>query len=190
VDGFTFCRRIRGEWKLPVIMLTARSDGYDKVTGLEVGADDYVTKPFELPELLARIRAQLRRNREYVHESAEWKRIEVGPLVVDEGLHDALLDAAPLGLTSKEFDLLWLLASHAGQALHKDWIFEQVWGYDAELGLKILPVYVRRIRQKIERDPDRPLLLHTVRGHGYRLAQDSPAEIASPARTSPESRPG
>ena len=96
--------------------------------------------------------------------------------MVDEGLHDATVHERPVGLTDKEFDLLWLLASHAGQALNKDWIFEQVWGYDSELGIKILPVYIRRIRLKIERDPDRPALLHTVRGYGYRLAAEEPED--------------
>ncbi|MBW3623503.1 MAG: response regulator transcription factor [Armatimonadetes bacterium] len=178
VDGITFCRRLRSDWRLPIVMLTARSDGYDKVMGLEVGADDYITKPFALPELLARIRAHLRRTREYGIDALERQQKTVGPLVVDEGLHDATVEEKPVGLTDKEFDLLWLLASHAGQALNKDWIFEQVWGYDSELGIKILPVYIRRLRQKIERDPDRPVLLHTVRGYGYRLAAEEPDEAA------------
>lgn len=169
IDGVTFCRRIRSQWMTPLIMLTARSDSLDKVIGLEVGADDYISKPFELPELLARIRAQLRRTGEYNSPLVEHQRIQLGEIVVDEAVHDALRNGAPVGLTNKEFELLWLLATHAGQALNKNWIFEEVWGYDADLGIKMLAVYIRRLREKIERDPDRPELLQTVRGFGYRL---------------------
>ena len=169
VDGITFCRRIRSDWTLPVIMLTARSDALDKVIGLEVGADDYVTKPFELPELLARIRAQLRRSVEYNSPSVEDQKVRLGDVIVDKGVHDAFRDGELVGLTNKEFELLWLLATHAGRALDKNWIFEEVWGYDADLGIKMLAVYIRRLREKIERDPDRPELVQTVRGFGYRL---------------------
>lgn len=170
VDGVTFCRRVRKDWRLPIIMLTARSDGSDKVVGLEVGADDYVTKPFELSELVARVRAQLRRAGEYSTADGSPECYTFGPLKVDAGLRDAVVEGRSAGLTSREFDLLFLLARNHGRVLEKSWILEQVWGYDAELGLKVLAVYVRRLRQKIERDPDNPQLLHTVRGYGYKLA--------------------
>jgi DNA-binding response OmpR family regulator len=177
LDGISFCRRIRQQWKLPIIILTARSDSYDKVVGLEVGADDYVTKPFGIPELLARIRAQLRRNQEYSHESEKAPQQKVlGNVVLDEALHDARVEGNPVGLTAKEFDLFWLLANHPGRALEKYWIFEQVWGYDADLGIKILAVYIRRLREKLENDPNNPTLIQTVRGFGYRLAN---AELLS-----------
>jgi two-component system, OmpR family, response regulator VicR len=178
VDGITFCRRIRSDWRLPIIMLTARSDSLDKVIGLEVGADDYVTKPFELEELLARIRAQLRRTGEYNSSLIEHRRIRLGDVIVDEAVHDAFRDGEPVGLTHKEFELLWLLATHAGQALNKDWIFEEVWGYDADLGIKMLAVYIRRLREKIERDPERPERILTVRGFGYRLLADPESDPA------------
>jgi DNA-binding response OmpR family regulator len=175
IDGITFCRRIRTQWKTPLIILTARSDSLDKVIGLEVGADDYLTKPFELPELLARIRAQIRRSGEYNSPLIERRRIQLGEVIVDEAVHDAFRNDVPLGLTNKEFELLWLLATHAGQALNKNWIFEEVWGYDADLGIKMLAVYIRRLREKIERDPDRPELVQTVRGFGYRLVAEPDA---------------
>ncbi len=169
-DGFTACRRIRARWQTPIIMLTAKGETADKVVGLEMGADDYVVKPFEPRELLARVRAQLRRAQEFSRPEGRNEKITLGDLVVDESLHDAVLNGHPIGLTHKEFELLHLLARHAGKALHKDWIFEQVWGYDAELGGKTLAVYVRRLRSKIESDPDHPRSLLTVRGFGYKLA--------------------
>jgi DNA-binding response OmpR family regulator len=173
IDGITFCRRIRQQWKTPIIILTARSDSYDKVVGLEVGADDYVTKPFGIPELLARIRAQLRRSQEYSQESEQPPQQKVlGKVVLDEGLHDACIDGNPVGLTSKEFDLFCLLANHPGRALEKYYIFERVWGYDADMGIKILAVYIRRLREKLESDPDNPTLIQTVRGFGYRLSNE------------------
>jgi DNA-binding response OmpR family regulator len=169
VDGVTLCRRIRARHRVPIIMLTGRDAIADKVVGLEVGADDYITKPFDPPELLARVRAQLRRSQEYNEPAQQSDKIVVGPLVVDPGVRDALFYNRPAGLTQKEFELLHLLARHQGRALARDWLFEQVWGYDAELGVKTLAVYIRRLRCKIEDDPDNPCLLRTVRGFGYQL---------------------
>src|SRR5438067_190556 len=146
VDGVTLCRRVRSRLRLPIIMLTGRDGVADKVVGLEVGADDYVTKPFDPPELLARVRAQLRRAQEYNEPAAESDRIVIGRLVVDPGVRDAFFCDRPAGLTQKEFELLHLLARHQGRALARDWLFEQVWGYDAELGIKTLAVYIRRLR--------------------------------------------
>jgi DNA-binding response OmpR family regulator len=168
-DGFTACRRIRARWQTPIIMLTAKGEMADKVVGLEMGADDYVVKPFEPRELLARVRAQLRRAQEFSRPKEQDEKITLGDLVVDVTLHDAIIAGRPADLTHKEFELLYLLARHAGKALQKDWIFEQVWGYDAELGGKTLAVYVRRLRSKIESDPDSPRYLLTVRGFGYKL---------------------
>jgi DNA-binding response OmpR family regulator len=168
-DGFTACRRIRARWQTPIIMLTAKGETADKVVGLEMGADDYIVKPFEPRELLARIRAQLRRTQEFSRPKEPDEKITLGDLVVDVTLHDAIIAGRPADLTHKEFELLHLLARHAGKALQKDWIFEQVWGYDAELGGKTLAVYVRRLRSKIESDPDSPRYLLTVRGFGYKL---------------------
>jgi DNA-binding response OmpR family regulator len=170
VDGITLCRRIRARYRLPIIMLTARDSSADKIVGLEVGADDYITKPFDPQEVLARVRAQIRRCREYSAETRENHRIVLGDLVVDMDAHDALIADSPAHLTAKEFELLYVLARNRGRALARDWLFEQVWGYDAELGVKTLAVYVRRLRCKIEADPDNPRYLLTVRGYGYKMA--------------------
>lgn len=169
VDGVSLCRRIRAKHRLPIIMLTARDASSDKVIGLEVGADDYITKPFEPQEVLARVRAHLRRAGEYSVEPEKREKIVVGHLVVDIDAHDAFFADRPANLTEKEFELLHVLARNRGRALARDWLFEQVWGYDAELGVKTLAVYVRRLRCKIEEDPDNPRYLLTVRGYGYKM---------------------
>jgi two-component system response regulator VicR len=168
-DGLSFCRRVRARWQFPIVMVTARGESADKVVGLELGADDYLTKPFEPRELLARVRAQLRRVGEYNAAEARPDVIELGRLAIDVDRRDAYLDGRPAGLTDREFELLHLLARHRGKAMNKDYLFETVWGYDAELATKALAVYVRRLRQKIEADPDNPKFLLTVRGFGYKL---------------------
>lgn len=169
IDGLSVCRRARAKHTMPIMMLTARDSSSDKIIGLEVGADDYITKPFEPDEILARVRAHLRRTQEYHAPVAEQKQIRVGELIVDLDLHDAIVRGKPVGLTAREFELLHLLARQRNRALERDWIFEQVWGYDAELGIKALAVCVRRVRCKIEDDPENPRYLHTVRGYGYKL---------------------
>src|SRR5438552_13608215 len=134
VDGISLCRRVRARHRLPIIMLTARESSSDKVIGLEVGADDYITKPFEPQEVLARVRAHLRRTQEYNTERREADRIPIGKLVVDNDARDAYLNGRQAHLTEKEYELLQVLARNRGRALERDWLFEQVWGYDAELG--------------------------------------------------------
>jgi DNA-binding response OmpR family regulator len=177
IDGFTFCRQIRAEHRMPILLLTARIDSTDKVIGLEVGADDYLTKPFEPRELIARVRAQLRRATEYNTAAPAPDRITVGSLVIDADQRDAFRGGTPAHLTDREFELLHLLARHQGKALAAEWIFENVWGFDAELGLKTLTVYINRLRRKIEADPAHPRYLINVRGFGYKLAGggDQPA---------------
>ncbi len=172
MDGISVCRRARSRHNLPILLLTARDALADKMIGLEVGADDYITKPFEPQEILARVRAHLRRTREYdsFHREIGSSKITVGALQIDLDLHDAVISGKPAGLTSREFDTLLLLARNRGRALANDWIFEQVWGYDAELGIKALVVCIRRIRCKIEQNPEQPQLLLTVRGYGYKLS--------------------
>ena len=170
MDGVTVCRRVRAKHSLPIMMLTARDSSSDKIVGLEVGADDYVTKPFEPQEILARVRAHLRRTREYDAGPSAEHKIVLGRVVVDHDLHDAVVDGVPVHLTAREFDLLYLLARNRDRALSRDRIFEEIWGYDAELGAKALAVCVRRLRCKIEADPDNPVYLHTVRGYGYKLS--------------------
>jgi DNA-binding response OmpR family regulator len=168
-DGFTLCRQIRTRHRMPILLLTARGESTDKVVGLEVGADDYLTKPFDPRELVARVRALLRRSQEYSQPAEKDNRISLGRLVLDVDGRTVLRDGKSVSLTDREFELLHLLARHRGKALSSDWIFENVWGYDAELGLKTLTVYVQRVRQKIEEDPRHPRVLVTVRGHGYKL---------------------
>ena len=169
MDGVSICRRLRARHQFPVIMVTARDSASDKVIGLEVGADDYVTKPFEPNEVLARVRAQLRRAREYSIVEGRDDKIVVGRLVVDMSAHEAFVADRPANLTPKEFELLSVLARNQGKAMARDFLFEQIWGYDAELGVKALAVCVRRLRMKIEEDPDDPRYLLTVRGFGYKL---------------------
>ncbi len=170
VDGITFCRRVRAKHHLPIIMLTARDGSSDKIIGLEVGADDYVTKPFDQHEVVARVRAQLRRSAEYSATTQEQRQIVIGRLVIDLDAHDAYFADRAANLTQKEFELLELLARNRGRAMARDYLFEHIWGYDAELGEKTLTVTVSRLRQKIEEDPDNPRYLLTVRGFGYKLA--------------------
>lgn len=168
-DGLTLCRQLRTRHTLPILLLTARSSGTDKVVGLEIGADDYITKPFDPAELVARVRAHLRRSREYSSATPPPRRISLGDVVLDVEAREVHRDGTALPLTQREFDLLHLLARHRDKALASDWIFEHVWGYDAALGTKNLAVCVQRVRRKIEADPARPALLRTVRGFGYKL---------------------
>jgi DNA-binding response OmpR family regulator len=174
-DGLTFCRRVRSKWQFPVLMVTARGESGDKVVGLELGADDYLVKPFEPRELLARVRAQIRRASEYNAAEARPNVIEMGSavggptLVIDVDRRDAFVDGRAAGLTDREFELLHLLARNRDKAMNKDYLFETIWGYDAELATKALAVYVRRLRQKIEADADNPRYLLTIRGFGYKL---------------------
>jgi DNA-binding response OmpR family regulator len=179
-DGISLCRRVRANFRLPIIMLTARDDTATKVVGLEIGADDYITKPFDPQEVVARVRAQIRRKNEYSEPQKEERKILVGHLIVDEDARDAYIADRRAGLTDKEFELLLVLARNNGRALASDWLFEQVWGMDAELGGKTLAVYIRRLRCKVEPDPDKPQYITTVRGYGYRMvspvATDSNAE--------------
>lgn len=172
LDGFALCRQIRLHYQMPILFLTARDDSADKVIGLEVGADDYLTKPFVPRELVARVRAQLRRALEYSQPLQAPNVISLGSLRVDMDLHDAVRDDQPMHLTEREFSLLHLLSRHRDKALATTWIFENVWGFGSEMGVKTLAVYVRRLRQKIEIDPDNPVHLVTIRGFGYKLTSD------------------
>jgi DNA-binding response OmpR family regulator len=169
-DGLSACGRIRARHQMPIIILSTRREIEDRVAGLEKGADDYIAKPFEPRELVARVRAQLRRARELSRAGDAADLIRAGRLVVDPAVQDALVDGKPVGLSRKEFELLHLLASRAGKAVSRDFLIEQLWAGD-ELGSdKNVAVYIRRIRQKIESDPDQPEILLTVRGFGYRVA--------------------
>ena len=167
-DGMDVCSRIRDRHRMPIVILSTRAQLEDRVTGLETGADDYIVKPFEGAEMVARVRAQLRRAQQ-LSTSDEQVVFRAGPLTIDGSVQDALLDGRPAGLTQKEFQLLRFLAQRAGRAVSRDMLVSQLWA-DDELGSdKNVAVYIRRIRQKIENDPDAPQLLVTVRGFGYRL---------------------
>ncbi|ODU26895.1 MAG: DNA-binding response regulator [Pseudonocardia sp. SCN 73-27] len=169
-DGLTVCRRLRTLGDLPIIIITARSDSADVIAGLEAGADDYVTKPVVAGELAARIRALLRRRRP--HPDAD--RLTVGDVEVrpDEGLVRCHRDGGTVEvhLTRTEFRLLAELAAAGGRVVTREELLRRVWGYDYLGDTRLLDVHVRRLRCKIERDPDRPALVLTVRGAGYRAA--------------------
>lgn len=172
-SGFDFCRQMRQiGLRQPVIMLTARFDEMDKVLGLEMGADDYVTKPFGLRELVSRIRAQLRRAYgDYAN--AESEIMIVADLVLDLTTGQARRGEQIIPLTPTEFRLLTYLARHRGQALTRTQIVESVWGFAPDLeSEKTIKVHIRHLREKIENDPSRPRLLLTVSGIGYRLASE------------------
>ena len=165
MDGLSLCRWIRERSQLPVIMITALGEETDRLTGLEFGADDYLTKPFSPRELVARVKAVLRRS----SPATSSVPIEFGDLVVDPGRREARKGGSPLRLTTLEFDLLWFLASNPNCVFDRSELMTQVWGYTSELDTGTVTVHVRRLRAKIEDDPARPRHLETVWGSGYRL---------------------
>jgi DNA-binding response OmpR family regulator len=165
-DGLALCRWIRSRGELPVIMLTARGEEADRIVGLELGADDYVTKPFSPRELAVRVRTVLRRT---AHASLSAERLELGRLVIDARTREVTLDTQTLRLTAKEFDLLFFLASHPRQVFSRDQLMDRVWGYAAALDTGTVTVHVQRLRSKIEVDPKSPQHLETVWGVGYRF---------------------
>ena len=165
-DGLELCRWIRSTSDLPVILLTARVEETDRIVGLELGADDYVTKPFSPRELATRVRTVLRRARP---SRPPIERVSVGPLEIDAAKREAHRDGALLSLTAKEFDLLWFLASNPNRVFSRDQLMARVWGYSAALDTGTVTVHVRRLREKLEDDASKPQLLETVWGAGYRL---------------------
>ncbi|MHB8088948.1 MAG: response regulator transcription factor [Anaerolineaceae bacterium] len=176
MDGFEICRKIRAEKNTPILMLTARDDEIDRIVGLEVGADDYMSKPFSMRELLARVKAMLRRVRLMQEESApvpvESTSKEVltfGDLVIDSIRREVRINNENLELKPKEFELLHYLAINRGRALSREKILEDVWGWDYMGESRTVDVHMRWLRQKIEVDPGQPSRLITVRGAGYRF---------------------
>ncbi len=165
-DGLELCRWIRGRSELPVILLTARGEESDRIVGLELGADDYVTKPFSPRELAARVRSVLRRA---APAGAAEERIVFGEIELDAASRQVLRAGEPLRLTAKEFDLLWFLARHPGRVFSRDQLMNGVWGYASALDTGTVTVHVRRLREKIETDPSSPRHLQTMWGVGYRL---------------------
>ncbi|MDD0842841.1 winged helix-turn-helix domain-containing protein [Pseudomonas sp. Gutcm_11s] len=166
-DGLSICRKVRGQFAGPILMLTARTDDMDEVLGLEMGADDYVCKPVRPRVLLARIRALLRRS-EVVDAPAEnQRRLEFGPLVIDSAMRESWLRGESIELTSAEFDLLWLLVSNAGRILSREEIFTALRGIEYDGQDRSIDVRISRIRPKIGDDPEHPRLIKTVRSKGY-----------------------
>jgi two-component system response regulator MtrA len=162
-DGIEVCRQIRAESGVPIVMLTAKTDTVDVVLGLESGADDYVVKPFKPKELVARVRARLRRTDEPAPEV-----LEIGDLSIDVAGHAVRRDGQVIGLTPLEFDLLVALARKPWQVFTREVLLEQVWGYRHAADTRLVNVHVQRLRSKVERDPERPEIVVTVRGVGYK----------------------
>lgn len=176
IDGFEICRRVRQQSNVPILMLTARDEEIDRVVGLEVGADDYMGKPFSMRELIARVRAMLRRVellrqeiKPIANQKADNQIIRIGDLLINPDrrevqLHDKIIDLKP-----KEFDLLLYMAQNRGKALTRERILEQVWGWDYVGESRTVDVHIRWLREKLESDPAHPRILATVHGIGYRF---------------------
>ncbi len=175
MDGFEVCRILRQEMNIPILILTARDDEIDRVIGLEIGADDYITKPFSMRELMARVKAHLRRERlirqevDSEQEAASQDVLTFGNLTLDLSRREVRLDGKAIAMKPKEFDLLLFLAQHHRQALSRPFLLERVWGWDFGGGTRTVDVHVHWLREKIESDPSNPIRLVTVRGSGYRF---------------------
>jgi len=174
LHGLEVCRILRGEMTAPILVLSARADEVDKVVGLELGADDYVTKPFSMRELLARVRAALRRVQITRHEVATDSdtspdRVVSGDLEIDASRHLVLWQGVPVPLKPKEFDLLAFLARNRGRVFSRDALLQHVWGYEYAGDTRTVDVHIRGLREKIEEDPSTPRRIETVRGVGYRF---------------------
>jgi DNA-binding response OmpR family regulator len=169
LSGFEVCRILRKEMTVPIIMLTARADETDKIVGLEIGADDYVTKPFSMRELVARVRAMLRRVQMAGISLSENEPLKIGDIQIDVARHRVLLKEAVVELTPKEFDLLSFLAVNRGLVFTREQLLERVWGYDYAGDTRTVDVHIRWLRQKMEVNPSQPKYLITVRGTGYKL---------------------
>ena len=176
LDGVEVCRILRQEMNIPILMLTARDDEIDRVVGLEIGADDYITKPFSMRELMARVKAHLRRERllreevaAAVPEPVASEVIQFGDLALNLTRREAQLDGTPLPLAPKEYELLLFLVQHRGQALTRDFLLERVWGWEYPGGTRTVDVHIHGLREKIEPDLANPVRIVTVRGSGYRF---------------------
>jgi DNA-binding response OmpR family regulator len=170
MDGLEVCRRIRAESDVPILMLTAKGEELDRVVGLEMGADDYLTKPFSMRELLARVRALLRRaGARPAGDDAS--RISAGPIELDARGRTVTRDGVEIALKPKEFDLLFFLAKNAGQVFTREQLLQRVWGYDFFGGSRTVDVHIRWLREKLEENPSKPRHLLTVRGIGYKFVR-------------------
>ena len=166
IDGVEVCRQIRAESTVPIVMLTARTDTVDVVLGLESGADDYITKPFKPQELVARVRARLRRG-----DESEAETLQLGDLTIDVPGHVVTREGRPILLTPLEFDLLVALARTPWQVFSRETLVEQVWGYRHAGDTRLVNVHVQRLRSKVEKDPENPEIVLTVRGVGYKAGK-------------------
>ncbi len=174
LDGFEVCRILRKEMNSPILMLTARDDEIDRVVGLEVGADDYLTKPFSMRELFARVKALLRRVRLIKDEIATSKIPSTekslhGDIAIDLDKREVYLDDHPVALKPKEYELLLYLAEHAGRVIPRDTLLEKVWGWEYTGGSRTVDVHIRWLREKLEKDPSHPRHFMTIRSIGYRF---------------------
>lgn len=176
MDGLTVCKKIRTSLNIPVLMLTARDEEIDKIVGLELGADDYVTKPFSVRELMARIKANLRKfeassaNIDNTTGKKETKKIKIGDLTIDYDKFEVKVKDEVIDLTLREFEVLKYLANQPGQVVTRETLLEKVWGYEYYGDIRTVDVTVRRIREKIEKDTSAPKILITKRGVGYYIA--------------------
>ncbi len=185
VDGREVCRHLRRESPVPILMLTAKDGEQDRVLGLELGADDYVTKPFSPRELVARVRAILRRTGRD-KERASAGPVSAGGLVLNPMMHEVRLRDRLIDLTTKEFDLLRLLMSHPNQVFTRDFLLEHIWGYEYFGSTRTVDMHVSRLREKIEDDPTTPTYIATVRGVGYKFKKDAPGGPSSPGGDRPQ----
>ncbi|MCL6479100.1 MAG: response regulator transcription factor [Peptococcaceae bacterium] len=168
MDGFEVCRRLRNTGSVPVIIVSARGEEADKVAGFTFGADDYITKPFSPTELILRVNAVLRRVRE--HKDENWQeRIFLRNLLIDRGSRPVKLEGKPIELTAREFDLLWILATHPNRVFSRDQLLNLVWKDEYETDPATVTVFISRLRQKLEKKPETPELIKTVWGVGYKL---------------------
>jgi len=175
LDGFEVCRILRQEMNMPILILTARDDEFDRVLGLEIGADDYMTKPFSMREFLSRVKAHLRRERlirQEVSDTADAdskEQLRFGNLLIDLNRREVLFEGQPLALKPQEYELLLFLAQHRGQALSREFLLERVWGWEFVGGTRTVDVHIHWLREKIEVNPTNPQRIITVRGSGYRF---------------------
>lgn len=171
IDGLDICRQVRRKSDVPIIMLTAKEAEIDRVLGLEMGADDYITKPFSLRELVARVKTVLRRS-DHAGHATEDTAIRVGDLVIDLLGHEVRKDGKKIDLSVKEYEVLKLLASNAGRVLSRDLLLDRIWGADFYGDQRTVDVHIRWLREKIEQDPGEPRYILTVRGTGYKISRE------------------
>jgi len=176
MDGYAVCRALRQESTVPILMITARGQEMERVMGLELGADDYIVKPFSFRELLARVRAALRRRQLDRGTEPALNRLVAGDLVLDQTARKAWRGGRPVDLTQREFDLLRTLMEHSGEALQRQDLLDEVWGVEWIGDVRTLDVHIRWLREKVEDDPSTPRYIQTVRGYGYRFADPTTHE--------------